>query len=71
MTRENCSVSYASGLDELYIIKGGKNLEVEDEGLGEDLNGASKQKLTSAFKRMGKGKLQNRVILQKFIDMVA
>ena len=71
MTRENCSVSYASGLDELYIIKGGKNLEVEDEGLGEDLNGASKQKLTSAFKRMGKGKLQNRVVLQKFIDMVA
>ena len=45
--------SYTSGLDELYVIKG-KSLNVVDEGLTDELNGASKQKLTTAFKKMGK-----------------
>ncbi len=71
LTKENATTSTKSGLDELYIIKGGKALEVVDEGLGDDMNGASKQKLTTAFKRMGRGKLKNRVILQKFIENVA
>ena len=46
--------SYTSGLDELYVIKGGKSLNVVDEGLTDELNGASKQKLTTAFKKMGR-----------------
>ena len=57
-------------MDELYILKGGKTLQINDEGLKVDDN-ASKGQLTTAFKKMTKGKLQNRVILSKFIDKVA
>ena len=52
MTKQNAMTSYTSGLDELYVIKG-KSLNVVDEGLTDELNGASKQKLTTAFKKMG------------------
>lgn len=70
-TKERYVVSKTSGLDELYIIKGGKALEIVREDLsGVDAN-ASKGALTSAFKKMTKGKLQNRVILNKFIEKVS
>ena len=52
LTKQN-AMTYTSGLDELYVIKGGKSLNVVDEGLTDELNGASKQKLTTAFKKMG------------------
>lgn len=68
--REKSIVSRNAGLDELYILKGGKHLEITDEGLEVEA-GASKGKLTTAFKKMTKGKLQNRVILQKFIEKIA
>lgn len=68
--REKCAVSFTSGLDELYVLKGGKALQINDEGLDVEA-GASKGKLTSAFKKMTKGKLQNRVILSKFIEKIA
>ena len=70
INKEKAVATTKSGLDELYIIKGGKNLEVNDEGLQVDEN-ATKGQLTTAFKKMTKGKLQNRVILSKFIDRVA
>ena len=68
--REKSVIGYQSGLDELYILKGGKHLETTDEGLQVDA-GASKGALTTAFKKMTKGKLQNRVILSKFIEKIA
>ena len=68
--KEKSAVSKISGLDELYILKGGKTLEVDDEGLDVEV-GASKQKLTTAFKKAAKGKLQNRTILSKFIEKIA
>lgn len=68
--KEKSIVATNSGLDELYILKGGKHLETSDEGLQVEA-GASKGALTSAFKKMNKGKLQNRVILSKFIDKIA
>ena len=70
LTKEKSIISYTSGLDELYIIKGGKTLQINDEGLKVDAN-PSRGQLTTAFKKMTKGKLQNRVILSKFIDKVA
>jgi len=68
--RNKCDTSIISGLDELYIIKGGKALEVDDEGLDVEV-GASKQKLTTAFKKAAQGKLQNRAVLSKFIENIA
>lgn len=70
LNKDKSIVSYTSGMDELYIIKGGKTLQINDEGLKVDSN-ASRGQLTTAFKKMTKGKLQNRVILSKFIDKVA
>ena len=68
--REKTAVATDCGYDELYIIKGGKSLAVKDEGLNVD-SGASKAKLTSAFKKMQKGKLANRVVLTKFVEKIS
>ena len=68
--KNKCDTSTVSGLDELYIIKGGKALEVDDEGLDVEV-GASKQKLTTAFMKAAQGKLQNRAVLSKFIENIA
>ena len=70
LSKEKAMVAMHSGMDELYIIKGGKHLEINDEGLQVDKT-ASKAQITTAFKKMTKGKLQNRVILQKFIEKIA
>lgn len=70
LNRDKSLVVTTSGMDELYIIKGGADLQLNDEGLQVDSN-ASKAKLTTAFKKMTKGKLQNRVVLGKFIEKIA
>ena len=59
------------GYDEYYILPGGDALAVENEGLSDDLVGAGKAKLKSAFTKMSKGKLASRQLLNKFVSMVA
>ena len=60
------------GYDEYYIIPGGSDLSaVSDdplEGLSVD---ASKQKIKSAFGKSTGGKVKNKVVLTKFIDLIA
>ena len=58
------------GWSELYLIKGGKDLNVEESVLTvrED---AKKGEIKRAFSKFNKGKLKNRVLLSKFVDMVA
>ena len=68
--REKAVVGTQSGMDELYILKGGKHLEIVDEGLNVDPK-ASKAQITTAFKKMNRGKLTNRVILSKFIEKIS
>ena len=58
------------GFNDLYLILGGKQLEVEDETL-EISNDASKAQMTTAFKKFNKGKLENRRLLSRFVSMVA
>jgi hypothetical protein len=59
------------GYDEYYIIPGGSDLSaVSDdplEGLSDD---ASKAKIKSAFKKSTGGKVKNKVVLTKFIDLI-
>ena len=59
-----------SGFNEQYFIQGGKNLEVADTPL-EVAEDASVAQLARAFKKFSTGKLQNRKLLSRFIDMVA
>ena len=59
------------GYDEYYILPGGDSLKTENETLDDELIGAGKAKLKSAFTKMSKGKLSSRQLLNKFVGMVA
>ena len=59
------------GYDEYYILPGGDALKTENETLDDELIGAGKAKLKTAFTKMSKGKLISRQLLNKFVDMVA
>jgi len=61
----------SAGYDEYYILPGGNNLQVENGGLSDDLTGASKAKLKSAFGKSMKGKISSRQLLNKFVKLVA
>lgn len=60
------------GYDEYYIIPGGSDLSAVDsydplEDLSDD---ASKAKIRSAFKKSTGGRVKNKVVLTKFIDLI-
>jgi hypothetical protein len=59
-----------NGYTEFFIIKGGKDLDVEDSGFNVE-DGLSKRKLATAFKKHSKSKLENRVLLSRFIELIA
>ena len=61
----------SAGYDEYYILPGGNNLQVENGGLSDELTGASKAKLKSAFGKSMKGKISSRQLLNKFVKLVA
>ena len=61
--------STLSGL--VFSGEAGSSLEVENETLSDDLVGAGKAKLKSAFGKMAKGKISSRQLLNKFVKMVA
>ena len=58
------------GFNEQYLVQGGKALEVSDQPL-EVAEGATVAQMAKAFKKFSTGKLQNRKLLSRFIDMVA
>ena len=58
------------GYTEFYIIQGGKDLEVDDDGL-QVADDVTKRVLTTAFKKQLKTKLGNRVILNRFINLIS
>jgi len=60
-----------TGYDEYYILAGGRSLTPENESLSDDLIGAGKGKLKSAFAKSQKAKITSRVLLNRFIKMVA
>jgi len=60
-----------NGFDEYYILPGGAQLNPENETLSDDLIGAGKGKLKSAFAKASVGKIASRQLLNKFVAMVA
>ena len=65
-------VSKMRGYSEEYIIKGGADLEVKTDSFLDRVDtGAKKGELLRAFKKDRKGKLQNRVMLSRFVDLIA
>ena len=60
-----------SSYDELYIVNV-KGLEIDEvDHIGEVRAGSSKAEIRKALKKSTKGKLQNRVLLNAFIEKVA
>ena len=60
-----------SGYDERYYINTNKMSDVEDANLDNLTAESSKGQIRTAFKKMVGGKLTNRVILNRMIDMIA
>ena len=60
----------SKGYDEMYVLPA-KGMAIENGGLSDDLVGASKAKLKSAFGKSMKGKIESRQLLNKFVKLVA
>ena len=58
------------GWSELYLIRGGKSLDIKDTELTVSQD-AKKGEIKRAFSKFNKGKLKNRLLLSKFVDMIA
>jgi len=58
------------GYTEYYLIPGGKELDIEDDEM-EVESGADKKKLLKAFSEMQDNKKTSRVLLNRFVKMVA
>jgi len=71
MRKDKVVMIDSTGYDQYFILPGGAGLNVDNEGLSDDLAGASKAKLKSAFAKSNKGRIQSRVLLNKFVDLVA
>ena len=65
-------IKKSHGYDGYYIMPGGEQLEINtDLGLDDTLIGASKSKLKNAFAKSAKNRIQSRVMLNKFVEMVS
>ena len=68
--KEGFIVARQVGYTAYFIIKGGKKLDTTTEKL-EVENDVSKRVLTTAFKKHNKSKLTNRVVLNKFVELIS
>ena len=71
MRKDKVVMLDSKGYDQYFILPGGEALAVENDGLDDDLTGASKAKLKTAFAKSNKGRIQSRVLLNKFVALVA
>ena len=61
-----------AGYDEFFLMEGGSALVIgEDTGLDDELTGAKVATIRKAFVKNAKNKLTGRVVLGRFIDMIA
>jgi hypothetical protein len=59
-----------AGYDDFYFIPGGKELEIDKDEM-EVETGARKNQIKSAFMKMQKNKVINRVLLSRFVSKIA
>ena len=71
MRKDKVVMLDSKGYDQYFILPGGGGLAVENDGLADDLAGATKAKLKTAFAKSNKGRIQSRVLLNKFVALVA
>jgi len=70
--KEKCVVTDIDGYDNLYIIKDGADLQVDGNSELDKVDaGAKKSAIRTAFKKMNRNKLKNRVVLNKFVELIS
>ena len=69
--KDNVLTITSNGYDNYYVLPGAEQLNVEGFELSDDLVGASKAKLKSAFAKSASGRISSRPLLNKFVSMVA
>jgi hypothetical protein len=67
--KEKSMVITSAGFDEYYLLKSDK-LDVDEEAELE-VKSQTTRGLVSAFKKYSKGHIQNRVVLNRFVEMIA
>jgi len=69
--KDNVLTITSNGYDNYYVLPGAEQLSVEGFEMSDDLVGASKAKLKTAFAKSASGRISSRPLLNKFISMVA
>ena len=69
LKKNNVFVAKSKGYDEYYILPG--SMKTEEYEMSDELVGASKAKLKTAFGKSTAGRVSSRPLLNKFISMVA
>ena len=67
--KDKSMVVTSAGFDEYYLLKSDK-LDIDDEAELE-VKSQTTRGLVSAFKKYSKGHIQNRVVLNRFVEMIA
>ena len=70
--KNNVAVCKTGGWDEMYVLPGGKRLDISDDNMSEITPGTAKTgELKKAFSKMSSGRKNSRPLLNKFIGMIA
>jgi hypothetical protein len=70
LKKDKVLVSETQGYDEYYFVAGGSSLKIDDGEL--DVNGdMTRGKMAKGFANYMKGKVVNRVLLNKFVEQIA
>lgn len=70
LKKEKWLVSKTPGYESFFLIVGGKNLNIENDELVVTGN-VNKKSLTTALRRLTKNRVNNRVLVSKFIEGIA
>ena len=68
--KERVLVMQSQGYNEYYLIPGGAELDIDDDEIDVDA-GADKKKIYKAFAEMQNNKTSSRILLNRFIKMIA
>jgi len=69
--KNNVAVCTTQAWDEMYVLPGGKKLDISDDDMSDIQPGAKKSELKRAFGKMSSGRKNSRPLLNKFIGMIA
>lgn len=71
LRKEKFLESYTDGYTRFFFLPGGSDLKTEDDEIGDIKGDVTASKLTTAFKKFNKTKHVSRVMVSKFIEMIA